>query len=198
MQFLYIVNYHSKVWGQCICFKEIYIFIQRALGCDEIKTRRDFSSRWNVVSSWVVMSAWWSVRVKLVLEIPLPHLNHLCGNILVSGGNKKRRKSDRPRRTQYVNIVRKQCRTPRLTRALCKTHTEPPHLSTKPAAHVTKTLKGQTTLNAVASLSTVKCKSHGNNERKPLYISFVISTCQSISFHPTSVPSERVFSTQET
>ncbi len=29
MQFLYIVNYHSKVWGQYICFKEIDIFIQR-------------------------------------------------------------------------------------------------------------------------------------------------------------------------
>ncbi len=49
----------------------------------EIKTRRDFSSRWKVVSSWVVMSAWWSVRVKLVLKISLPHLNNLCGNILV-------------------------------------------------------------------------------------------------------------------
>ncbi len=66
--------------------------------------------------------------------------------------------------TDKMNTICKHCKkTMPYTAANTSTmqkHIQNHHISLlKPAAHVTKTLKGQTTLNAV------KCKSHGNNER---------------------------------
>ncbi len=99
------------------------------------------------------MSAWWSVRVKLVLKIPLPHLNHLCGNILVLPVEIRNGK----RVTDKTDTICKHCKkTMPYTAANTSTmqkHIQNHHSSLlKPAAQVTKTLKGQTTLNAVVSL----------------------------------------------
>ncbi len=119
----------------------------------EIKTRWDFSSRWKVVASWVVMSAWWSVRVKLVLKIPPATFKwfvwqHFGFPVEIRNGE---------RVTDKTNTICKHCKkTMPYTAANTSTmqkHIQNHHSSLlKPAAHVTKTLKGQTTLNAFASL----------------------------------------------
>ncbi len=105
--------------------------------------------------------------------------------------------------TDKTNTICKHCKkTMPYTAANTSTmqkHTQNHHSSLlKPAAHVTKTLKGQTTLNAFASPPPSSARAMAitreNRSKYPL-LSPLAKAYLSIPANVTSVPSERVFST---